>query len=84
MGEEPNVSETNDMTIGTPKRAGKLKEVKIMIPVNQHIRLHSVKVLTGKPISDTVTEALEQYFAALNRAQLEQTGSSEFFQEMTY
>lgn len=44
-----------------PRRA---KEVKVKIPMGHHIRLHSMKVLTGKPISDTVTEALEAYFMA--------------------
>lgn len=39
------------------------KEVKVKIPVGYHIKLHSMKVLTGKPISDAVTEALEAYFA---------------------
>ncbi|HVL87648.1 MAG TPA: hypothetical protein VM681_06545 [Candidatus Thermoplasmatota archaeon] len=67
------------------KRASQLKEVKIMIPVNQHIRLHSVKVLTGKPISDTVTEALEQYFTQMGQANLAtHAAPSEFFQDMTY
>jgi hypothetical protein len=40
----------------------RVKEVKVKIPINYHIKLHSMKVLTGKPISDTVTEALEAYF----------------------
>ena len=44
-----------------PHRA---KEVKVKIPVSFHVRLHSMKVLTGKPISDAVTEALEAYFLA--------------------
>lgn len=44
-----------------PTRA---KEVKVKIPMSYHVRLHSMKVLTGKPISDTVTEALEAYFLA--------------------
>lgn len=43
-----------------PTRA---KEVKVKIPVGHHIRLHSMKVLTGKQISDTITEALDAYFA---------------------
>lgn len=38
------------------------KEVKIKIPLTYHVKLHSMKVLTGKQISDTVTEALEAYF----------------------
>ena len=46
---------------GDPNRD---KEVKVKIPISYHVRLHSMKVLTGKPISDTVTEALEAYFLA--------------------
>ena len=40
------------------------KEMKLNLPVRYHVHLHSMKVLTGKQISDTVTEALEFYFAA--------------------
>ena len=40
------------------------KEVKVKIPVSHHIRLHSMKVLTGKQISDAITEALDAYFEA--------------------
>ena len=41
----------------------RVKEVKVKIPVTYHVKLHSMKVLTGKQISDAVTEALEFYFA---------------------
>lgn len=44
-----------------PQRA---KEVKVKIPVSHHIKLHSMKVLTGKQISDAITEALDAYFEA--------------------
>jgi len=51
--------------ISDPKPdADRAKEVKVKIPVSYHVRLHSMKVLTGKPISDTVTEALQEYFSA--------------------
>ncbi len=40
------------------------KEVKVKIPVGHHVKLHSMKVLTGKQISDAVTEALDLYFAS--------------------
>ena len=43
--------------------AGRAKEVKVKIPVSHHIKLHSMKVLTGKQISDAITEALDAYFA---------------------
>ena len=39
------------------------KEVKVKIPMGHHVKLHSVKVLTGKPISEAVSEALDLYFA---------------------
>lgn len=53
------------MLISDPKPdPDREKEVKVKIPVSYHVRLHSMKVLTGKPISDAVTEALEAYFAA--------------------
>jgi hypothetical protein len=44
------------------------KEVKVKIPVNYHIKLHSMKVLTGKQISKAVTEALGEYFERLRDA----------------
>ena len=51
------------MLINDPKgHPNQDKEVKVKIPMSYHVRLHSMKVLTGKPISDAVTEALEAYF----------------------
>ena len=44
--------------------ACRTKEVKVRIPVGHHVRLHSMRVLTGKGISDAVTEALDAYFAS--------------------
>lgn len=44
------------------------KEVKVKVPVSYHIKLHSMKVLTGKQISEAVTEALGQYFQRLQEA----------------
>lgn len=38
------------------------KEIKVKIPVNYHIKLHTLKVLKGQSISDTVEIALEKYF----------------------
>ena len=53
------------MLIDTPKPdASRAKEVKVKIPMGHHVRLHSMKVLTGKAISDAVTEALDEYFRA--------------------
>lgn len=53
------------MMIREPKTdPARAKEVKVKIPVGHHIKLHSMKVLTGKQISDAITEALDAYFAA--------------------
>jgi len=48
----------------------RVKEVKVKIPINYHIKLHSMKVLTGKAISDTVTEALDAYFLQMRAPSL--------------
>lgn len=39
------------------------KDLKVRIPVDQHVRLHAMRVMTGKGISDAVIEALDAYFA---------------------
>lgn len=41
------------------------KEIKVRIPLDYHIKLHTVKVVSGVPISDTVKDALEAYFTEL-------------------
>ncbi len=38
------------------------KTLKVRIPTKLHLQLHSVKILTGKNISDTVERALQTYF----------------------
>ncbi|HVL48323.1 MAG TPA: hypothetical protein VM889_07190 [Candidatus Thermoplasmatota archaeon] len=38
------------------------KEIKVKIPVDYHIKLHTLKVLKGQSISDTVEIALQKYF----------------------
>lgn len=38
------------------------KEIKVKIPLDYHVKLHTVKVVSGTPISDTVKAALEEYF----------------------
>lgn len=45
------------------------KEIKVRIPLDYHIKLHTVKVVSGVPISDTVKVALEDYFEELNAAE---------------
>jgi len=41
------------------------KELKVKLPVSQHLKLHSMKVLTGKQINETIQEALSAYFASM-------------------
>lgn len=43
-------------------RLGVAKEIKVKIPVGYHIKLHTLKVLKGQSISDTVELALQRYF----------------------
>lgn len=38
------------------------KELKVRIPAHHHMRLHAMRVLTGKPISAAMVEALDAYF----------------------
>jgi len=45
------------------------KEIKVRIPLDYHVKLHTVKVVSGVPISDTVKAALEDYFAEISAAE---------------
>lgn len=38
------------------------KEMKVKVPTEYQLKLHSIKVLTGKKISTAVTEAIELWF----------------------
>jgi hypothetical protein len=49
----------NPATPGVPEA----KEIKVKIPVDYHIKLHTLKVLKGQSISDTVELALQKYFS---------------------
>lgn len=44
------------------RRLSEGKEIKVKIPLDYHIKLHTLKVLKGQSISDTVEAALHQYF----------------------
>ncbi len=46
------------------------KEIKVKIPLDYHIKLHTVKVVNGTNISDTVKAALAHYFADLADASI--------------
>lgn len=39
------------------------KELKVKLPLSQHLKLHSLKVLTGETISDMVADALVHHLA---------------------
>jgi hypothetical protein len=55
--------ETN--MLATEIKTGRMesgKEIKVKIPVGYHIKLHTLKVLKGQSISDTVEIALQKYF----------------------
>ncbi len=57
------------MHLNEPQRSeDTMKEVRVKIPVPYHVRLHTMKVLSGKLISTTVTEALEDYFQRLAKS----------------
>ncbi len=45
------------------------KEIKVKIPLDYHIKLHTVKVVQGQNISDTVRIALDEYFDDLREEQ---------------
>jgi hypothetical protein len=38
------------------------KTLKVSVPTKLHLQLHSVKILQGRNISDTVQAALSEYF----------------------
>lgn len=46
--------------------ADEQKEIKVKIPVEYHVKLHTLKVLKGKEISSTVENALTRYFEILS------------------
>lgn len=41
------------------------KEIKVKIPLDYHVRLHTTKVIEGQSISETVQIALANYFASI-------------------
>lgn len=51
------------------------KEIKVRIPLDYHIKLHTVKVVSGVAISDTVKVALENYFEELAKDGQPQTAT---------
>jgi hypothetical protein len=60
----------------SPEDALSLKEIKVRIPVSFHLKLHAFKVLKGKPISDTIVEALDAYFKAAEERKAHREGAA--------
>lgn len=55
-GEEDPVSRR---TVGFMVR--RFKEIKVKIPIDQHLRLHTLKLTQGVTISEAVEKALQHY-----------------------
>lgn len=41
--------------------ARRFKEIKVKIPIDQHLRLHTLKLTHGVSISEAVEKALQRY-----------------------
>lgn len=50
---------------GKESRLKEQKEIKVKIPLDYHVRLHTTKVIDGQSISETVQLALAKYFATI-------------------
>ena len=50
------------MYIEKKKEDVEIREMKVRIPSDFYMKLHSLKLLTGTQISEAVTEALDLYF----------------------
>ena len=60
------------MLIAEPKTESGPKELRVKIGVEYHLKLHALKLLRGKRMSEAVEEALEFYF---ERVRLEHEAS---------
>lgn len=49
------------------------KEIKVKIPISQHIKLHSIRLMMEQTISESVQDALENYFALLKEQEGDET-----------
>jgi hypothetical protein len=50
---------------GEKKQGNELKEMKVKVPLEYHIKLHGLKLLNNQSISKSVEMALRKYFAEL-------------------
>ncbi len=58
-----------DAMLGINKpNADDMKEVKVKLPVKQLLKLHYMKLTSGKTFSSVITTALEDYFAEIEGA----------------
>lgn len=61
------------MLIAEPKHESGPKELRVKIGVEYHLKLHALKLLRGKRMSEAVEEALEHYF---EKVRLEQEAAA--------
>ena len=50
---------------GEKKAGNELKEMKVKVPLEYHIKLHGLKLLSNQSISKSVEHALQKYFKEL-------------------
>lgn len=50
---------------GEKKAGNELKEMKVKVPLEYHIKLHGLKLLSNQSISKSVESALKKYFMEL-------------------
>lgn len=48
-----------------------MKEVKVKLPVRHLLKLHYMKLTSGRTFSDVITHALQEYFDEIEAEQLE-------------
>ncbi len=72
-----NMDDTSYIYGTQQEELNKTKEVKMRIPVSQLIRLHSLKLLKGQNISETVAKALTVYFDQVDADKAEARSAAE-------
>ena len=65
-GAQEQTMVTADQLMGIKKPdMNEMKEVKVKLPVRQLLKLHYMKLTSSRTFSDVVSEALGEYFGAL-------------------
>ena len=67
FGREPpsvadSLSDPNFFEARRPQSEGDVKELRVKIDVSYHLKLHALKLLRNKKMSDAIEEALDHYF----------------------